>query len=95
MQHVFSDQSECDHWVSQKYIPTSERVHQRAVSNPNSSKSALAEHTCKTSHNTALDDSRIITSNNRYGQQLCLDAWYINKKPKNTAKSNVYRVYKR
>ena len=34
---------------------------QRAFSNSNSSKSALAEHVCETSQNIKWDDSRIIT----------------------------------
>ena len=50
------------------------KKHQRAVSNSNGSKSALTEHACETSHDIALDDSRIITTNNRYGQRLCLQA---------------------
>ena len=54
------------------------KEHQRAVSNLCSSKSALAEHVCKTSHKIAWEDSKIITTNNRYGQRLCLEAWHIN-----------------
>ena len=54
------------------------KEHQRAVSNLYSSKSALAEHVCKTSHKIAWEDSKIITTNNRYGQRLCLEAWHIN-----------------
>ena len=57
------------------------KEHQRAVSNFNSSKSALAEHVCETSHDIAWEDSRIITTNNRYGQRLCLEAWPINASP--------------
>ena len=57
------------------------KEHQRAVCNSNSSKSALAEDVCETSHNIAWDDSRIITTNNRYGQRLCLEAWHINVIP--------------
>ena len=60
------DRSECDPWVLQKYIPMSERVHQRVVSNSNSSESALAEQMCETSYNIAWDDSIIVTTNNRY-----------------------------
>ena len=56
------------------------KEHQRAVSNSNSSKSALAEHVCE-SHNIAWDDSRIITTNNRYSQRLRLEAWHINANP--------------
>ena len=40
--------------------------------------SALAEHVCKTSHKIAWEDSKIITTNNRYGQRFCLEAWHIN-----------------
>ena len=54
------------------------KEHQRAVSNVNSSKSALAEHVCETNHNIAREDSKIIATNNRYGQRLCLEAWHIN-----------------
>ena len=54
---------------------------ERAVSNSNSSKSALAEHVCETTHNIARDDSRIITTNNRYGQRLCLEAWHVVASP--------------
>ena len=75
---MFSDWLEHDPWVLQKYVSTPERVHQRAVSNSNSSKSVLAEHVCKTSHNIEWDDSRIITTNN---QQYCFDAWHINVSP--------------
>ena len=57
------------------------KEHQRAVSNFNSSKSALAEHVCETSHNIAWEDSTIITTNNRYGHRLCLEAWHINASP--------------
>ena len=56
------------------------KEHQRAVSNFNSSKSALAEHVCEC-HSIAWEDSRIITTNNRYGQRLCLEAWHINASP--------------
>ena len=57
---------------------TRPKEHQRAVSNFNSSKSALAEHVRETRHNIAWEDFRIITTNNRYGQRLCVEAWHIN-----------------
>ena len=57
------------------------KQHQRVVSNFNSSKSVLAEHVCETNHNIAWEDSRIITTNNRYGQRLCLEPWHINASP--------------
>ena len=62
-------------------LHTSEREHRRAVSNFNSSKSALAEHVCETSHNIAWEDSRLITTNNCYVQRLCLEAWHISVSP--------------
>ena len=61
------------------------KEHQRAVSNLYSSKSALAEHVCKTSHKIAWEDSKIITTNNCYGQRLCLEAWHINARVTNFA----------
>ena len=61
-------------------LHTSERT-SKGFSNFNSSKSALAEHVCETSHNIAWEDSKIITTNNRYSQRLCLEAWHINASP--------------
>jgi hypothetical protein len=37
-------------------------------------KSALAEHVCYTKHEVAWENSKVITTNNRYGQRLCLEA---------------------
>ena len=54
------------------------KEHQGAVSKINSSKSALAEHMCQTSHKISWEDSRIITTNNFFGEQLYLEAWQIN-----------------
>ena len=48
------------------------KEYQKAVFNLDSSKSALAEHVCQTSHNIAWDDSKVITTNDRYGQRRCL-----------------------
>jgi predicted ATP-binding protein involved in virulence len=40
---------------------------------------SLAEHVCDTKHEIAWENSIvIITTNNRYGQRLCLEAWHIN-----------------
>ena len=50
------------------------KENQGAVSNFNCLKSTLAENVRETSHNIACEDSRIITTNNRYGQRLCLEA---------------------
>ncbi len=44
----------------------------------NKGKSALAEHVCDTKHAIAWENSKIITTNNRYGQRRCLEAWHIN-----------------
>ena len=40
--------------------------------------SALLEHTCLTNHTIGWDNSKIITTNRRYHQRLCLEAWHIN-----------------
>jgi hypothetical protein len=52
--------------------------HQKAVSALDKGKSALAEHVCYTKHEIAWENSKVITTNNRYGQRLCLEAWHIN-----------------
>ena len=39
---------------------------------------ALWEHTCMTNHTIGWDRSKLIHSNRRYYQRLCLEAWYIN-----------------
>jgi hypothetical protein len=31
-----------------------------------------------TKHEIAWENSKVITTNNRYGQRLCLEAWHIN-----------------
>ncbi len=54
------------------------KEHQKAVSTLNKGKSALAEHVCDTKHAIAWENSKIITTNNRYGQRRCLEAWHIN-----------------
>ena len=39
---------------------------------------SLSEHTCQTNHAIGWDKSKIITTNRRYHQRLCLDAWHVN-----------------
>ena len=39
---------------------------------------ALAEHVCYTKHEIAWENSKVITTNNRYGQRLWLEVWHIN-----------------
>jgi hypothetical protein len=48
------------------------------VSTLDKGKSALAEHACYTKHEIAWENSKVIPTNNRYGQRLCLEAWNIN-----------------
>jgi hypothetical protein len=50
--------------------------HQKAVSTLDKGKSALAEHVCYAKHEIAWENSKVITTNNRYGQRLCLEAWH-------------------
>ncbi len=66
-------------WVSlSASFGTRLKEHQKAVSTLNKGKSALAEHVCDTKHAIAWENSKIITTNNRYGQRRCLEAWHIN-----------------
>jgi hypothetical protein len=34
--------------------------------------------TLEFSHEIAWENAKVITTNNRYGQRLCLEAWHIN-----------------
>ena len=55
------------------------KEHQKAVFFcKNEKNSALSEHTCLTNHTIGWDNSKIITTNRRYHQRLCLEAWHIN-----------------
>ena len=38
----------------------------------------LTEHVRDTKHEIAWENSKVITTNNRYGQRLCIEAWHIN-----------------
>ena len=40
--------------------------------------SSFSEHTCQTNHTIAWDNTKIITTNRRYHQRRCLEAWHIN-----------------
>jgi hypothetical protein len=63
---------------SKRQFGTRLKEHQKAVSTLDKGKSALAEHVCYTNHEIAWENSKVITTNNRYGQRLCLEAWHIN-----------------
>jgi hypothetical protein len=54
------------------------KEHQKAVSTLDKGKSALTEHVCYTKHEIAWENAKVITTKNRYGQRLCLEAWHIN-----------------
>ena len=54
------------------------KEHQKAVFFCKNENSALSEHTCLTNHTIGWDKSKIITTNRRYHQRLCLEAWHIN-----------------
>jgi hypothetical protein len=62
----------------EKEFGTRLKEHQTAVSTLDKGKSALAEHVYYTKHEIAWENSKVITTNNRYGQRLCLEAWHIN-----------------
>jgi hypothetical protein len=63
---------------SKRQFGTRLKEHQKAVSTLDKGKSALAEHVCYTKHEIAWENSKVITTNNRYGQRLFLEAWHIN-----------------
>jgi hypothetical protein len=63
---------------SKRQFGTWLKEHQKAVSTLDKGKSALAEHVCYTKHKIVWENSKVITTNNRYGQRLCLEAWHIN-----------------
>ena len=70
---------------NQEYIGQTKRQfgirlkeHQKAVSLSKRDTSALSEHTCQTNHTIAWDNSKSITTNRRYHQRRCLEAWHIN-----------------
>ena len=63
---------------SKRQFGTRLKEHQKAVSTLDKGKSALTEHVCYTKHEIAWENSKVITTNNRYGQRLCLEAWHIN-----------------
>ena len=51
---------------TKRQFSTRLKEHQRAVSSLYSSKSALAEHVCKTSYKIAWEDTKIITTNSPF-----------------------------
>ena len=70
---------------NQEYIGQTKRQfgtrlkeHQKAVALSRKDNSALSEHTCQTNHTIAWNNSKIITTNQRYHQRRCLEAWHIN-----------------
>ena len=54
------------------------REHQKAVFFCKKENSALFELICLTNHTIGWDKSKIITTNWRYHQRICLEAWHIN-----------------
>ena len=52
--------------------------HLKAVFFCKKENSALSEHTCLTNHTIGWENSKIITTNRRCHQRLCLEAWHIN-----------------
>jgi hypothetical protein len=63
---------------SKRQFATRLKEHQKTVSTLDKGKSALAKHVCCTKHEIAWENSKVITTNNRYVQRLCLEARHIN-----------------
>ena len=53
------------------------KEHQKAVFFCKKENSALSEHICLTNHTIGWNNSKIINTNRRYHQRLCLEAWPI------------------
>ncbi|CAH3167065.1 unnamed protein product [Pocillopora meandrina] len=73
--------NECDNeYIGQtkRQFGTRLKEHQKAVFLCKKENSALSEHTRLTNHTIGWDNSKIITTNRRYHQRLCLEAWHIN-----------------
>ena len=73
--------NDCDNeYIGQTKLQFGTRLkeHQKGVSFCKRENSALSEHTCLTNHTIGWDKSNIITTNRRYHQRLCLEAWHIN-----------------
>ena len=66
------------HRTTKRQCGTRLKEHQKAVFLCKKENSALSEHTCLTNHTIGWDNSKIITTNRRYHQRLCLEAWHIN-----------------
>jgi hypothetical protein len=56
---------------SKRQFCTRLKEHQKAVTNLYKGKSTLAEHVCYAKHEIAWENSKVITTTNRYGQRLC------------------------
>ena len=58
--------------------PKREVRYQKVVFFCKKENSALSEHTCLTNHTVEWGNSKIITTDRRYRQRLCLEVWHIN-----------------
>ena len=65
-------------WHSKRQFETRSKEHQKAVSLSKRDNSALSEQTCQTIHWITWGNSKIISTNRRYHQTRCLEAWHIN-----------------
>ena len=77
----FTPCNDCDNehiGQTKRQFGTRLKEHQKAVFFCKKENSALSEHTCLTNHTIGWDNSKIITTNRRYHQRLCLEAWHIN-----------------
>ena len=71
--------NDCAHRTDQKSVwYTFERASKCGLLLKKRKIQVFLEHTCLTNHTTGWDKSKIITSNRRYHQCLCLEAWQIN-----------------
>ena len=89
--------NDCDNeYIGQtkRQFGTRLKEHQNAFFFYKKKNSALSEHTCQTNYAIGWDNSRIITTNRRYHQRFCLEAWHINSAhaPRNHLKHAGFRT---
>ena len=70
--------NDCDNGQTKRQFGTCLKEHLKAVLFCKKENSALSEHTWLTNHTIGWAKSKIITTNRRYHQHLCLETWHIN-----------------
>ena len=65
-------------WTIRRSLVRDKKEHQKAIFLCEKEISALPEHACQNKQTIGWNNQEIITTNRRYHQCLCLEAWHIN-----------------